>query len=79
MPTRSKTKRSVSRARKPSRTARARSSNTNSAARAVTVAARQIKQTVKDVRNSPTKLKNIGKAAAVAAGVLTAGMLLKKR
>lgn len=78
MPTRSKTTRSPSRARKTTRTARARSSS-KGALPAVTVAARQIKDTVNDVRNDPRKLKNIGKAAAVAAGVLTAGLLFKKK
>lgn len=79
MPTRSKTTRSTSRARKTTRTARARSSSRKGALPAVTVAARQIKDTVNEVRKDPRKLKNIGKAAAVAAGVITAGMLLKKR
>lgn len=78
MPTRSKTTRSTSRARKSTRTARARSSS-KGALPAVTVAAKQIRDTVNDVRKDPRKLKNIGKAAAVAAGVLTAGMLLRKR
>lgn len=77
MPTRKST-----RNRTRSRSARAARKNTTSrATRAknpVTVAAKQISDQVTEVRRNPGKLKNIGKMAAAAAGVIATVKLLKK-
>jgi hypothetical protein len=86
MPTRSKakktTRRSPTTSTSASRRARRRTTKTG-ALPAVTVAARQISETVsakvRSVRRDPAKLKNIGKAAAVAAGLFTTGLLLRRR
>lgn len=78
MPTRSKSARSRSKAR-GTQTVRTRSRSTGRAKNPVTVAAKQVADTVNEVRRNPRKLKNLGKAAAVAAGIVTAGLLLRRR
>jgi hypothetical protein len=75
MPTRSKSTRGRARAR----TARKRTTRSTRAKNPVTVAAKQISDSVNEVRRNPRKLKTIGKVAAVAAGLLITRMLSKKK
>ncbi len=75
MPTRSQSPRgrakvSAARKRAPRRT---RAKNP------ITVAAKQISDSVTEVRRNPRKLKTIGKVAAVAAGLLVTRMLSKRK
>ena len=75
MPTRSQS----TRGRAKTRTARKRTTRSTRAKNPVTVAARQISDSVNEVRRNPRKLKTIGKVAAVVAGLLVTRMISKRK